>query len=98
MPLKTLKIAVLAPTPSASVRTTMSVYTGFFSNARAPWRRSCQIFSISLPLKYMATGESALGHLKLSLKKTRQTEQFAPPRHYQASCRVSLKTELDYIA
>jgi hypothetical protein len=32
----TLKIAVLAPTPRASVRTAVNVNPGFFNNIRAP--------------------------------------------------------------
>src|SRR5436309_3939 len=39
----TLKIAVVAPMPSASVRTTTVVKPGFLRTERAAYRRSCQI-------------------------------------------------------
>src|SRR5262245_16809058 len=45
--LTTLKIAVFAPMPRASVRTAVAVKPGFFINIRAPKRRSCQSVCIS---------------------------------------------------
>ena len=44
----TLKIAVFAPMPSASVRTATSVNAGVFSSIRTPNRRSCTISSSRL--------------------------------------------------
>src|SRR5262245_27700327 len=38
----TLKIAVFAPMPNASVTTAIKLKPGFFNNIRAPMRRSCQ--------------------------------------------------------
>jgi hypothetical protein len=45
----TLKIAVLAPMPSARVRTAMMVKPGFLYSTRAPYRTSCDRASRLLP-------------------------------------------------
>ncbi len=49
--LTTLKMAELAPMPTASVTTTIAVKPGCLSKPRRPWRMSFRIVSmISLPL------------------------------------------------
>jgi hypothetical protein len=47
--LTTLKMAVVAPTPSASVRAAMAVKPGLFRRARAAYRRSWRVFVMALP-------------------------------------------------
>jgi hypothetical protein len=47
--LTTLKIAVFAPIPSASIITASAVKPGFFHNIRAPYRRSCSSVCIIPP-------------------------------------------------
>ena len=49
MPSTTLKIAVFAPMPSASVTTATIVKPGFFASIRIPYRKSRNIVGIVLP-------------------------------------------------
>jgi len=53
-PLTTLKIAVFAPMPSASVTITMNVKPGFLSRVRAPKRMSCQSISMESSFLFRA--------------------------------------------
>src|SRR5271169_3366606 len=47
--LMTLKIAVFAPMPMASVSTATTANPGFFASMRQPYRMSCSKVSICLP-------------------------------------------------
>src|SRR5207244_12255102 len=51
------KMAVLAPMPSARVRTEMMVKPGLRRRSRKAWRRLCQNEAISTPWEYKTTGE-----------------------------------------
>src|SRR5207244_8735064 len=48
---RTLKIAVLAPIPRASVKTAIRVKPGFFASMRNANRKSCQRFAIPSSLR-----------------------------------------------
>src|ERR1700680_3825670 len=68
-----LKMAVLAPMPSARVRTATRVKPGFFTSMRRPKRRSCQSVPIFVPPSFIA-------------QRDHRIHVHRPPRRDPAGC------------
>src|SRR5215469_8096882 len=68
----TLKMAVFAPMPSASVRTVTAVKPGFFPSMRAAYRRSCQMVSIFIARRLRG------GEIHITGSAAQPADQHAP--------------------